>query len=526
MSKDSGQHAVATGLARREVLRWPLAAGMLALMHGVPTLSAQTPSPAPGANAGAEPSAPDVTAKLSGANDPRPIIVIGAGVAGLACARRLVAAGRKVVVLEARDRLGGRLHTDRASFPGMPADLGASWVQGVTGNPVVDLLSSIDAKLRPLDREDRQVFGPLGTELAASRIGRVASWADDFVSTFIPQRRKVATNDEPLSATLEAFLQERDMSGRAAAELRWALTAGIELPFGAGLEALSLQRFDASTAPLGGDALVVEGFDLLPQLLATPPVPEGFTTAPSKLAPPKLAPPKLAPLDVRLGVAVMAIEHSAQGVKLTTSAGLITAQACVVTVPLGVLKAGAIQFTPELPATKQGAIERLGFGVVNKVYLGFERAFWSPGAVSSQFVGQVDPLTDSEPGRFAQTINLHALLGKPALLMLTAGSFARATEALSDEALTREAMEVLRRILGPAAPAPTKVVRSRWAADPWARGSYSSFAPGSGPADCTALAAPIGKTLLFAGEATHAEQPGTVQGALLSGWRAANEAMA
>jgi len=186
---------------------------------------------------------------------------------------------------------------------------------------------------------------------------------------------------------------------------------------------------------------------------------------------------------------------------------------------LGVLKAGTVAFTPPLPAAKQKAIQRLGMGVLNKLYLRFPRRFWDADAELINYI-------PAQHGRWAESLNMAYYTDAPVLLCFNAGIYGTATEALSDAEVVAAAMTSLRTIYGADIPAPTAHLRTRWAADPYARGSYSFAAVGSSPADRDALAAPVGGRLFFAGEATYRDYPSTVHGAYLSGRRAAANILA
>ena len=186
----------------------------------------------------------------------------------------------------------------------------------------------------------------------------------------------------------------------------------------------------------------------------------------------------------------------------------MAADRVIVTVPLGVLKAQTIAFDPPLPERKRRAIERLGFGLLNKVVLSFEEPFWPESPDMIGLVGQEQPVAD--------LVNGLTFAGAPLLVGLRGGAAARSREALSDQDAIGEVLAAM-----DAAPEPTGALVTRWAADPYARGSYSFLAVGSSPADLRALAEPVGERLLFAGEATHEDFFATVHGAYMSGIREA-----
>jgi monoamine oxidase len=195
---------------------------------------------------------------------------------------------------------------------------------------------------------------------------------------------------------------------------------------------------------------------------------------------------------------------------------MFTAEKAIITLPLGVLKQGSIRFDPPLPADKQAAINKIGMGLLNKVYLRFPEVFWDE---ESDWISHVS----LAKGEWAEFLNIYKYTGRPILVAFNAGRFGRTTESWSDETIVTAVTEVLRTLYGTGIPAPEAWQITRWAGDPLAGGSYSYLAPGSRPRDRDTLAAPLSNLLFFAGEATSKEYPSTVHGAYLSGRRAAEE---
>lgn len=207
----------------------------------------------------------------------------------------------------------------------------------------------------------------------------------------------------------------------------------------------------------------------------------------------------------------------------------IDSDAIVCTVPLGVLKHGNVKFDPPLPPWKVEAIDRLGFGILNKVVLVYEKIFWES---DRHIFGILKDAPDPESilqgdyganrGRFFQWFNVTNTTGLPCLIALMAGDAGFETEHSTNEALISEATETLRSVFGEEVPYPVEAVVTRWGSDKFARGSYSSAAPGMRPDDYESMARPLGN-LFFAGEHTIGTHPATVHGAYLSGLRAASE---
>ncbi|KAG5919274.1 hypothetical protein E4U42_006567 [Claviceps africana] len=208
---------------------------------------------------------------------------------------------------------------------------------------------------------------------------------------------------------------------------------------------------------------------------------------------------------------------------------VIEADDVVCTIPLGVLKHGSVTFEPALPDWKMGAIERLGFGVLNKVVLVYDKIFWDSGRHIFGVLRN-PPSKDSTKqedyslnrGRFFQWFNVTNTTGLPCLIGLMAGEAGFETERSSDESLVEEATQVLRGVFGSKVPYPVESVVTRWGSDRFARGSYSSAAPEMLPEDYDLMAQSVGN-LSFAGEHTIGTHPATVHGAYLSGLRAASE---
>lgn len=215
------------------------------------------------------------------------------------------------------------------------------------------------------------------------------------------------------------------------------------------------------------------------------------------------------------------------GVKVTTRDGRVFEGGnCLVTAPLGCLKAGDISFDPPLPEWKQGAIQRLGFGDLNKVILEFDASFWAGRMGSTDWFGVIGPhSTDpATRGRSFMYWNIERYCGAPVLTSLLSGQFAEAAEGMPEEELVGYVLGNLQPVLGldPAAlPRPRSVVVSRWASEPFSRGSYSYIPPKSSGSDYDQLALPVGQGLFFAGEHTIKEHPDNVGGAMLSGLREA-----
>ncbi len=427
---------------------------------------------------------------------PTSVVVVGAGLAGLGAARALGDLGISVVVVEGRDRVGGRVWTEGG------VDLGAHWIHGTEGNPVTRL-----ARLHGLPTlfvggdstytggwENLVIYGTDGHPLSAAEKQRSLLLVDEVRDSLDTLRRQIASEGGPdlsFQTALSLVLEGRDLSSDQRDHLHWHLTMLARDDWAAGAENLSLLGWDEGYEVYGyGDSIFVEGMQPLAEKLA-----EG--------------------LDVRLGYAVSRIEHTAAGVRVVTSRGNIEADVAIVTLPLGVLKAGAVVFDPPLPERKRQAIERLGMGTVTKIALGFAEPFWP----KEQYVfGYLSDRSDENP---TTVLNLWKNHRQPVLVLLVGGPRAVEMETWSEPDTKAWGMAVVRGLFGAACPEATSVVTTRWASDPFARGAYSYIAVGSTPDDIDALAEPVGKSLFFAGEATARSHWACVHGAYISGLREA-----
>ncbi|NJM08619.1 FAD-dependent oxidoreductase [Candidatus Gracilibacteria bacterium] len=419
------------------------------------------------------------------------VIVIGAGVAGLAAARKLRQANISAIVLEARTRVGGRVWTDRSW--GYALDLGASWIHGVTNNPLSKLARDWRIATMPTDYEYAVLYDTNGRALSETRQVAIGDQLDALLEA-AAARGERRSRDVALQTTLDELLRAENLSPSERRVFDQALNATIEHEYAADAAQLSLWHYDSARVFGGEDVLFPQGYDQIVRGLARS-------------------------LDVRLDHVVRAVDFSKPEIRVSSSRGVYSARSVVMTLPLGVLKRGGLRFTPELPRAKQDAIAQLGMGLLNKVYLRFPRRFWQDEAELIGYIAE-------RKGEWAEWLNIAAYSDEPVLLGFNAASYARKLETMSDTQVVAAAMSVLRTIYGSRIPLPEDSLITRWAADPYALGSYSFVAVGASGDDYDALADPVDQRLFFAGEATHRDYPSTVHGALLSGERAADEIIA
>lgn len=416
------------------------------------------------------------------------IVVVGAGIAGLAAARTLQNQGHEVVILEARNRIGGRIWTS-TRWPEIPLDLGATWIHGVNGNPITQLAQQIQAK---------QVITSYNKSITYNTNGKVFSAQDEQqlnalktkVYAAITQAQNADT-DTSIQQAIQTLLNGVPASSATYRLIHFIVNSELEQEYSGSIANLSAQWYDDDQEFGGNDALFVQGFSTITQFLA-----QG--------------------LRIELNQNVTEIRWNQAPIQVITQNKSFVADRVVVTLPLGVLQANRVKFTPALPADKQNAIAKLKMGVLNKCYLRFPSAFWPSNVDWLEYIS-------AQHGEWTEWVSFKRVANQPILLGFNAAEQGKAIEAWSDQQIVTSAMQTLRTIFGATIPQPIDYQITRWASDPYALGSYSFNALGATPKMRDILAASVNKQIFFAGEATHRGYFGTTHGAYLSGVRAADE---
>lgn len=414
------------------------------------------------------------------------VLVIGAGMAGAKAARDLVDAGFNVTVIEARNRIGGRIWSDRSM--GRAIDLGAAWIHGIDGNPLTALAKREKTPLVKWDYFKLKYFaGEDGSRTAL--YGTMLRLEGKLYG--IAERLYAENPGATVQDVVDIATDEGVFDSLSEAEIELIKELAIEQSSAEDAAALGLANLLSGEGFGGPDVLFPNGYDQLVEAL-------------------------LRGVDTRLETAVSRIDHAGPSVAVETTAGRFEADFVVVTASLGVLKTGAIDFNPPLPAAKKAAIDDLKMGVLNKVCLKFPHTFWD------QNTNMLLRTPDAE-ATWPAWFNLINVTGEPILLALNAGPYARALEKKADAEIIDLAMASLKSMYGADIPAPTDHLITRWEEDPFAYGSYSYIAPGATDDASDRLADPLGDTVFFAGEACMRDYPATVHGAYLSGLSASRK---
>jgi monoamine oxidase len=400
------------------------------------------------------------------------VAIIGAGAAGLGAARALEQYSLSVIVLEARDRVGGRGHTIMAA-PDIAFDVGCGWLHSADKNSFV------------------KVAGQLNFEIDKTR----PPWREQSLDAGFPPKERadfIEALDDFYDRAEEAAKSGREGAASACLEPgnRWnpMIDAISTYVNGSELDRVSISDMDAYE-DTGINWRIRRGFGALIAAYG-------------------------APCPIALNTPVTLIDHAGKRVRIETSRGPLSARKVIVTVPTNLIANGAIRFLPALPA-KVDAARGLPLGLADKVTLALDQ----PNALPKD--GNLRGATM----RTAMGAFHLRPFDQPCIEGFYGGRFAQALEDAGDGALAAQAIDEIVALLGSDFRRSLKpLAESRWAHDPFARGSYSHALPGHAGKRAV-LAAPVDGRLFFAGEATSPNFFSTAHGARDSGERAAGEVL-
>jgi monoamine oxidase len=403
------------------------------------------------------------------------IVVIGAGAAGIAAARRIMAANRRVIVVEAAGQIGGRCLTDTATFD-VPFDRGARWMHNPDTNPMIRLARNAGLDI---------YSAPQGQKIRIGRRNARAGETEEFLAALVRTNRAIDDASRGKADVSCASALPKDLGD-------WAGTA--EFVLGANFtgkdlrdvsvidKARAQERSAAIGCRQGLGALLVKLGEQVPLALSTP---------------------------------AGRLNWSNRDVTVETPAGRIAARAAIITVSSNVLASGNIKFTPDIPKRQLDAAQKLSLGSYDHI------ALLLPG--NPLGLARDDVVIEQSNSR-QTALMLANITGSSLCSIDVAGSFGRELAAQGEPAMAAFAREWLTKLFGSeVAAAVKKSSATRWDAAPFALGAMSVAPPGGQPSR-KILTEPIG-CMFLAGEATHETLWGTVDGAWESGERAAEAAL-
>uniref|UniRef100_A0A8B9HV38 [histone-H3]-N(6),N(6)-dimethyl-L-lysine(4) FAD-dependent demethylase n=1 Tax=Astyanax mexicanus TaxID=7994 RepID=A0A8B9HV38_ASTMX len=416
------------------------------------------------------------------------VLVVGAGPSGLAAARQLQNFGMQVVVLESRDRIGGRVWDDKSL--GVTVGRGAQIVNGCVNNPIALMCEQVretcifyEASLL----KEHLLIVNLSYQLLEKLSGHFV-----ILSSF--------SFSEKIQEVCKTFLQESTIQFSELEEkvLQFHLS-NLEYACASTLDQVSAQSWDHNEffAQFSGDHTLLT---------------EGYSTLLHKLA---------QGLDIHLNSPVQSIDYSGNLVVVTTSGGTkFTAQKVLVTAPLALLQKNIIQFNPSLPERKLKAIHSLGAGIIEKIALQFPYRFWDSKVKGADYFGHVPPSPEKR-GLFSV---FYDMTPKCVLMSVITGEAVALVKDLEEKAVVQLCMNVLRELFKEQeVPDPLKFFMTHWSKDVWSQMSYSFVKTGGSGEAYDIIAEDVQGKVFFAGEATNRHFPQTVTGAYLSGVREASK---
>ncbi|KAG7886254.1 hypothetical protein KL936_004932 [Ogataea polymorpha] len=429
------------------------------------------------------------------------VVIVGGGVAGLKAALDLHSQGIEFVLLEARDRLGGRILTDRTGLTAY--DMGASWAHDTLTNELFDeMVADGDYELYYDDMQPYLVGEHLSNDdFHRLKIEQVANEITKFVE--LRQFSSLDIEDKSLQDVVKEYVdKQKKLLTPEQAEYAPQFVRHLELWHGIGWEEMSSKY--SLVDNVGRNCLIRSGYDHLIQKMAD----------------------KLPQECLKTKQVVTRVEKSSVVVVQTADGNIYRGDYLICTVPqsllqLSVPKAGAIEWIPPLPKTITDPLRKMGYGKLGKVVLEFEYPFWSH-LEYDRFLGISSPTTTSEKCVWNNPVlilNMFYISKVPSLVCFIQG---RVTEHLErNPSLAWEYFRPLLQKLGPLPLAPTNVVATSWTLDPFARGSYAACRPGDDPTDVIINLERGFGNVRFAGEHTILDGAGAVHGAWMSGKREA-----
>lgn len=401
------------------------------------------------------------------------VAIIGAGIAGIAAARRVRAQGLSVVVLEAMDRPGGRAHTVDGGL-GFGFDRGCQWLHSARLNPLRHFAGSAG-----IENKSTTIFRRLVLDGRWQNAVGIQAWERYEARTEAAVRGLGwSGRDIPVSEVMD-----RRARWAPAYDAWTATTSGIEPDRASTVDFANYHDTDDNWQVRGGlGTMIARMADGLPIALSTP---------------------------------VTAIDWRRKTVRVATGRGTLEAKAVIVTASTAALANECIAFTPGLPQDKQAAIHALPLGTANRIVLAFDNS----GLPHTRMSVQVVPSS-------GHPINLQIRpQGHDAVIGYVSGTTATALEAEGETGTIDFALTTLADVFGSRLRhRPRLAMATRWQAEPWIGGAYSAALPGAGHLRPT-LAAPLGNRLFFAGEATSEAYYSTAHGAFFSGEDAAESAI-
>ena len=409
------------------------------------------------------------------------VVVIGAGISGLVAASTLIQKGANVIILEAKNYIGGRIRTDQSL--GAPFEYGAGWIHGPSkDNPIRNLADSSNSSLFVTDDDSCELFNISGNDINEKVWEEIEEIWEEIIYDKIDNNTKGSILD---------VINEYDSNIWSDPNIRWVFSAYEEFNYGGPVHEISAGLIKELSGFPTADVIFKDGYDRIINLLAKN-------------------------LRIKTNSIVKSVNYSSYNITVSTTSKNYECDYVICSVPLGVLKSNSIEFNPELPKYLQDSIENVGFGTVTKLALKFKDQFWDSDVQYYYTVAK-------ETGRWPVWMNYRTFSKEKILLGLCMGDYAKKADLMSKEALTEDGLKVLKNVWEDDVGEVQNILRTSWLNDPFTKGAYSFPRVDNSEKDFENLAEPIDNKLFFCGEHTNLEYLATTHGALFTGIRAAKE---
>lgn len=433
-------------------------------------------------------------------HDKPTIIIIGAGISGIAAAKELTSNGFYVLLLEARDRIGGRIHSHQLNN-GSYIEFGAQFLHGIKDNPIIQIGEKYGLELKPYSKSEWSAYDKDGKEIDKKNI---LPLINEYKKSFkiFTQLRQEDKKDRFLAHDIKDFTKYLTKNTKLEANKLTNLAKMLSLPefHEESLLAHEESMFEYKTGlnkqETESNFLVTNGFiRVLNGMLQ-----DAKSTG---------------NMEIHLSTIIEKIQHTANGIKITSKNGeSFHGDALICTLPLGVLQQGNVRFDPSLPPQKHKAINKLKCALHKKVILEFEDVFWPN---HSHFLIPYDPEMDA----WLDIINLQYFNENKVPILITSIHSKLYQTQFTDEQYIHHFVKLIKNIYSDSFKPLKNAWVTHWDLDPFTLGSYSYHPEGSSLDDNSDIARPLGR-VIFAGEHTN-RSPSNVQGAYFSGLAGAKQ---
>ena len=415
---------------------------------------------------------------ISGKN----VIVLGAGISGLVAASTLVQQGAKVIILEAKNYIGGRIKTDQSL--GACFEYGAGWIHGPSKeNPIRNLADRSDSSLFVTDDDSTELLNLSGDDIDEGIWDDIEEIWEEIM------HEKIGSDTE--GSILDAIV-EYDPNIWKDPNIRWVFSAHTEFDYGGPVQEISASLINQMKGFSTADVIFKNGYEKIINLVANN-------------------------LQIQTNSIVKSVDYSTpENIKIYTLSKSYECDYLICSVPLGVLKSNSIKFNPILPKYLQDSIEKVGFGTITKLALKFKDQFWDSDVQYYYTVAK-------ETGRWPVWVNYRTFSKVKILMGLCMGDYAKKADLMSNEELIEDGLEVLKNVWADNVGKVQQVLRTSWLNDPFTKGAYSFPKVDNSKEDFENLAEPLDNKLFFCGEHTNLKYLATTHGAFFSGIRAAKE---